>query len=47
MADPGWNVFNQVLQSNFTPAHALLAPGMQKVSTSYPSSSEIEAILPE
>lgn len=47
VADAGWSVFYDVWGGGYTPAQALIAPGMRLVKTSAPSAAEIEAVLPQ
>jgi thiol-disulfide isomerase/thioredoxin len=44
--DPGWNIYDQVWDVNFTPVNMLIAPGMQIVKEDWVSDSDIEAVLP-
>ena len=46
VADQGWAVFDAIWGGGYTPANALLAPGMKLVSTDWVYDSDIEAVLP-
>ena len=45
-SDPGWNIYDKIWSSNFTPVNMLIAPGMVIVSEDFVSDQEIEAVLP-
>jgi hypothetical protein len=47
LADPGWAVFESLWSGGYTPANALLAPGMKLVTTDWVYDSDIEAVLPQ
>lgn len=46
-SDPGWNIYESIWSSNFTPVSMLIAPGMLIVSEDFVSDQEIEAVLPQ
>lgn len=46
LADPGANRFFEIWGGGYTPANALLAPGMQIVTTDWVTDADIEAALP-
>ena len=46
LSDPGWDVFNN-FGTSYTPAHMLLAPGMQIVKKDWVSHGDIESVLPQ
>ena len=46
LSDPGWDVFNH-FGTNYTPAHMLLAPGMQIVKKDWVSDADIQSVLPQ
>jgi hypothetical protein len=47
VADQGWAVFDAIWGGGYTPANALLAPGMKLVTTDWVGDADIEAVLPE
>ena len=47
VADQGWAVFDAIWGGGYTPANALLAPGMKLVTTDWVEDSDIEPVLPQ
>jgi hypothetical protein len=46
VSDPGGNLYDQIWAAGYTPVNALLAPGMQVVTTDWVDDAQIEAVLP-